>query len=220
MTLEIGMPAAASGQGDDPLEPASALLRRLIADHPHDRISLDDLLNGVGHRAFGLLLMLLALPNSIPLPSPPGLSTIFGLPMAIFAAQLVFGHKTPWLPAFLRRKTLPRDEILKFLDRATPYLNKVERRLKPRMGWFVGPTGERIAGLIIFVLAVVLSLPIIFGNFLPAFAVLLMALAILARDGLMMIAGWATSVIAVSVVALVIYAGIEAVKLAVFSLFS
>lgn len=220
MTLDMSASALSSAADDEALEPASALLRRLIANHPHDRISLDDLLNGVGHRAFGLLLMLLALPNSIPLPSPPGLSTVFGLPMAIFAAQLVLGHKTPWLPAFLRRKTLPRDEILKFLDRATPYLNKVERRLKPRMRWFVGPTGERLAGLIIFVLAVVLSLPIIFGNFLPAFAVLLMALAILARDGAMMIAGWATSLVAVSVVGLVIYAGIEAVKLALFSLFS
>jgi hypothetical protein len=69
-------------------------------------------------------------------------------------------------------------------------------------------------------MAAVLSLPIIFGNFLPAFAVLLMALAILARDGAMMIAGWVTSVVAVSVVGLVIYAGIEAVKLAVFSLLS
>jgi len=63
-------------------------------------------------------------------------------------------------------------------------------------------------------------MPIIFGNFLPAFAVLLMALAILARDGAMMVAGWVVSVIAVAVVGLVIYVGIEAVKLALFSLFS
>lgn len=205
---------------EPPVEAASALLRRLIADHPYERISLDDLLHGVGHRAFGLLLLLLALPNSIPLPSPPGLSTIFGLPMAIFAAQLMLGQKEPWLPAFLRRKTLPRDEVLKFLDRAQPYLNKVERRLKPRAGRFVGFTAERFAGLIILGLALILSLPIIFGNFLPAFAVLLMALAILARDGAMMMAGWVVSVIAVAVVGLVVYAGIEAVKLALFSLFS
>lgn len=205
---------------EPPVETASALLRRLIAEHPYERISLDDLLHGVGHRAFGLLLLLLALPNSIPLPSPPGLSTIFGLPMAIFAAQLMLGQKEPWLPAFLRKKTLPRDEILKFLDRAQPYLTKVERRLKPRASSFVGPTAERVAGLIILGLAIVLSMPIIFGNFLPAFAVLLMALAILARDGAMMVAGWVVSVIAVAVVGLVIYVGIEAVKLALFSLFS
>ncbi|GFZ90721.1 ABC transporter permease [Elstera cyanobacteriorum] len=205
---------------EPPVEAASALLRRLIAEHPYERISLDDLLHGVGHRAFGLLLLLLALPNSIPLPSPPGLSTIFGLPMAIFAAQLMLGQKEPWLPAFLRKKTLPRDEILKFLDRAQPYLTKVERRLKPRASSFVGPAAERVAGLIILGLAIVLSMPIIFGNFLPAFAVLLMALAILARDGAMMVAGWVVSVIAVAVVGLVIYVGIEAVKLALFSLFS
>ncbi len=205
---------------EPPVEAASALLRRLIAEHPYERISLDDLLHGVGHRAFGLLLLLLALPNSIPLPSPPGLSTIFGLPMAIFAAQLMLGQKEPWLPAFLRKKTLPRDEVLKFLDRAQPYLTKVERRLKPRAGQFVGLVAERFAGLIILGLAIILSMPIIFGNFLPAFAVLLMALAILARDGAMMVAGWVVSVIAVAVVGLVIYVGIEAVKLALFSLFS
>ncbi len=219
MTADTGVDAA-MGDGEETPEPASILLRRLIAEHPHARISLDDLLNGVGHRAFGLLLLLLAIPNSIPLPSPPGLSTIFGLPMAIFGVQLVLGHKNPWLPAFLRRKTLPRDEILRFLDRASPYLAKVERRLKSRHHRFVGATAERVAGLVILVMAIILSLPIIFGNFLPAFAVLLMALAILARDGLMMVAGWVTSVIAASVVALVIYVGIEAVRLALFSLLS
>lgn len=219
MTAESGIDTAMGGEEEAP-EPASVLLRRLIAEHPHARISLDDLLIGVGHRAFGLLLLLLAIPNSIPLPSPPGLSTVFGLPMAIFAVQLILGHKTPWLPAFLRRKTLPRDDILSLLDRASPYLAKVERRLKSRHHRFVGVTAERVAGVVILVMAIILSMPIIFGNFLPAFAVLLMALAILARDGLMMLAGWGTSIFAASVVALVIYAGIEAVKLAIFSLFS
>jgi hypothetical protein len=219
MTAESGIDAATRG-GEDAPEPASTLLRRLIADHPHARISLDDLLTGVGHRAFGLLLLLLAIPNSIPLPSPPGLSTIFGLPMAIFAAQLLLGHQAPWLPAFLRRKTLPRDDLLRLLDRATPYLAKVERRLRSRHHRFVGPPAERVAGLVILIMAGILSLPIIFGNFLPAFAVLLMALAILARDGLMMVAGWGTSIFAALVVGLVIYTGIEVVRLALFSLFS
>ncbi len=219
MTAESGLDATTGGVEETP-EPASVLLRRLIADHPEERISLDDLLKGVGHRAFGLLLLLLAIPNSIPLPSPPGLSTLFGLPMAIFAAQLLLGHQAPWLPAFLRRKTLPRDDLLRLLDRANPYLAKVERRLKSRHHRFVGPPAERVAGLVILIMAIILCAPIIFGNFLPAFAVLLMALAILARDGLMMVAGWGTSIFAASVVGLVIHIGIEVIKLALLSLFS
>ena len=71
MTVDLSL-AATKGENEEDMEAASVLLRRLIAEHPHERISLDDLLNGVGHRAFGLLLLLLALPNSIPLPAPPG----------------------------------------------------------------------------------------------------------------------------------------------------
>jgi hypothetical protein len=193
---------------------ASQLLIDIVRAHPAERISLGDLVDGLGHHAFGLLLMLLAIPNSIPVPGVPGVSTLFGLPMMLFALQLSFGMPRPWLPQYLRKKTLPRIDLIHLLERAQPYVAKVERRLRPRLHAFTTPTIRKISGVVIFGMATLMALPIVFGNFLPALAILLISLALIEEDGLMMVAGGILSIVATAIVSLIVYIGIEAIHMA------
>ena len=46
-----------------------------------ERVTLGELVALLGNRSFGLLLLLFALPNLVPL--PPGSSTVFGLPLLL-----------------------------------------------------------------------------------------------------------------------------------------
>ena len=59
------------------------------------------------------------------------------------------------------------------------------------MSW----TGERLVGLFLLVLAIVLTLPIPFGNWLPAFAISIIALAIVEKDGVAVLIGIVLGVI-------------------------
>lgn len=198
---------------------ASELLIDLVRTHPAERISLGDLVDGLGHHAFGLLLLLLAIPNSLPIPSPPGFSTLFGLPMMLFAAQLCWGTPRPWLPQYLRKKTLSRIDLLQLLERAQPYVAKVERHLRPRLPFFTTETMRRLGGVVIFAMATLMALPIIFGNFLPALSILLISLALIEEDGLMMVAGGILSIVAAAIVSLIVYIGIEAIQMALSRVF-
>ena len=56
-------------------------------------------------KGFALLLFVFALPLSIPLPVPPGLTTIASMPLIFFSIQLLFNYDAPWLPNWVGRKT-------------------------------------------------------------------------------------------------------------------
>lgn len=167
-------------------QPLSALLTE-IGSTPRERISVQDLLDAAGDRAFGALVFFFAAPNVIP--TPPGTSTVLGLPLVLLAFQLLIGRRAPWLPKVVGARSLERSHFVMLIERAVPVLRAIERVLKPRLSVLVSPIAERLLGLWLFILSVVLFLPIPFGNMLPAAAICLIALALLEHDGLAAIFG-------------------------------
>src|SRR5271163_2247788 len=138
----------------------SDVLLRLVRDFPGERLTMGDIVAALEDRTFGLLMLLLALPNCPPMPGIPFVSTITGTPLAFFAGQLALGQPTPWLPARLLRRSIGRAELLRVLEAVAPYVKRVERLLKHRLPQLATGPGERAAAGIAFVLAVILALPI------------------------------------------------------------
>jgi hypothetical protein len=157
-------------------------------------------------------MLLFALPNV--LPAPPGLSGVLGLPLLYLSVQLMLG-RVPWLPAFIGDRSMPRDRFALLVTRLGPWLARAERLLRPRWSLLVSHGAERVLGALCLVLAAVLALPIPFGNMLPAFAICLIALGILERDGVWVAAGTVVGLGALLLVAGVVYA---LVKSAIFIL--
>jgi len=79
----------------------SAVLRAVVEQAPGERISVGDLVDAFGDRAFGFVLILFSLPNCVP--APPGIAGIVGTPVLIFGLQMMLGHRQPWLPGFIMR---------------------------------------------------------------------------------------------------------------------
>lgn len=178
--------------------PLSQVLRDLAEEPGAERISIGDLLAALGDRAVAALLFVFAVPNIVP--TPPGASTVLGAPLLILAVQLTFGRR-PWLPAVVRRQSMTRDDYRALAARITPWLERAERLLRPRWSVLALPPMEYVVGLVCLLLAIVLVLPIPLGNIPPAIAISLMALGILERDGLWVLAGLmaaATSSVVVS----------------------
>jgi hypothetical protein len=81
------------------------------------------------------------------------------------------------------------------------------------MSMLLHPIPERIVGAACLLLAVILFLPIPFGNIPPAFAIAAFSLGILERDGVATIIGWLATVGSVLILAAIssaIIAGIRA----------
>ncbi len=185
----------------------SAMLQALAVDDSRDRIAVSDLLAALGDRALAALLFVFAVPNVLPV--PPGTSAILGAPLVFLAAQLAFGRR-PWLPAVIARRTMTRADFAAVVRRIVPWLERAERLLRPRATGLTQPPMEYLVGLVCLLLAVVLVLPVPLGNMLPALAISLLALGILERDGLWVLTGLATSVVAAIVASGVVFAMFKA----------
>lgn len=195
----------------------SEILRSLADDTSRERISIGDLLVAMGDRAFGPLMLFFALPNILPM--PPGASGILGLPLIILATQLMLGRK-PWLPRIIARRSISRADLILMLDRAGNWLTTAEKLLKPRLMILVGPPAERVIGALCLILAIILALPIPFGNIPPAFAICLFCLGILERDGAWVIAGFLAFMASTTVVAGVLFALLKGAILVINAVFN
>lgn len=168
----------------------SDLLQSLIRRAKGDgEISIAEIMHMLGERAFGLAILVFCLPNSLPLPGIPGFSSITGIPIILFAAQMGLGRHAPWLPARIAAYRFSREKFAAFLEKTLPYIERIEKLLHPRLVFMQTRVAEIITSLAFIFLALVLALPIPFGNFPPGLAMCLIALGLLERDGVMMLIG-------------------------------
>ena len=172
----------------------AALLLDILDAEDAPRITLGGLVHGLGGRAFGVLMLILALPSCVP--SLPGISTLVGVPIMALAVQLMAGLEEPWLPDWLRRRAFPRPHLRKAVTWSAPYLGRVERLTRARATWAANGPTRRLAGLVIFLLAGIMSLPIpVIGNMPPALTIALLSIGFAERDGALVLAGLAVSVV-------------------------
>jgi hypothetical protein len=175
------LPPPRTDHRHDQPTPASVLLVNLMDAFPEERVTVGEVMERLEGQAFGLLLLVLALPNCIP--NIPGLSTIFGVMMLAPSIQLILGRDALWLPERVRRWSFSRDALHSAIKGALPILKRIERYVAPHWSFLTMPPFTQLLGLQTLFLALVLILPIPLGNWLPGVTVAATALALLQRDG-------------------------------------
>ena len=169
-----------------------------LAQKSEGHVSFADIRDALGDRSFAALLVLFAAFNMIPLPPPS--SAILGLPLVIVSAQMVYGSKRVWLPGFLVNRTVSAAQFRTVMDWVIPRLVRLENFVRPRYWPFWRRNGDRVIGVIALLLAVVVTLPIPLGNWLPAFSTALLGLSLIERDGILFAIGSAVGLAAISVI--------------------
>jgi hypothetical protein len=202
----------AEASRDDMFVNTSDVLLRLVREFPGQRITMGDIVAGVEDRAFGLLMLMFVLPNCLPMPGIPFVSTVTGTPVVFFAGQLALGRHTPWLPDWLLRQSIDRARLLRALERIAPYVRRLEARLEHRWPHLVTGSGERAAAAMALVQAVILALPIAFANLFPAWTIMVLAFGITERDGVCVAIGWVVGILSLAWVALVLTIGIKSLQ--------
>ncbi len=162
----------------------SRLLRQMVKKHQDDSsLTYGALVKDLGDQAYGLILVLFALPSALPISVIPGFSFIFGLPIVFIAIHIIIGHPSLWLPNSLAKQVVDIKKLARVIDKTIPYLMYVERFLKPRWPFFSSPVMERLHGVVLLGLSLLLLLPIPFSNFIFASLIILFGLGLSERDG-------------------------------------
>jgi len=137
-------------------------------------------------RSFGGVFLLLAALGLL-----PGISVLAGLAMLVPGAQLLAGYRAPLLPRALRQRTVDREHLRHLGDLALPWLERLERFVRPRWPALTAPPMPAVVGLLTMGLGLVVVLPLPFSNLPPALAMLCLSLGLLERDGMLVAAGLA-----------------------------
>jgi len=182
----------------------SELLREFAHSLTSKRVTVAEIVAGLGDRGLGMLIAIFALPNILPSAVPFG-NVPTGIPPLIFAIQLMLGVNHLMLPDVVAERKV-RTNVLKVLaPRVAAVLSWFERLLTPRLSWVTGYRAERVIGAIAIFLAVVSMLPIPFGHNLPALGLVLIGLGLIERDGLAILGGAAIGIAGSVLLGLVVF---------------
>jgi hypothetical protein len=175
--------------------PLSERLQQIAEQGGPERISLSELAQQLHSRVWGGLLVILAAINVIPL--PPGTNTVIAIPLVLISAQMAFGRKSPWFPGRIDRRGITKAELQQLITKMWAFEARVERIFRPRLGRLTGPTATRAIGLFCMVLSVIAGLPILMIHNAPAIAIVLFGLALIYRDGVLVILGAIAAVLSI-----------------------
>ena len=160
----------------------------MLASQESERLTVGDIIAVLRDRAFALLVVLLGLPNCLPMPPP--IPLVCGLVLLVIAIQIVAGMTAPWLPRRLLDQSIARETVAKAVTRAVPLLRRLERWSRPRLSVFDGALGMRGMGVLILALALALIVaPPFFGQIPLGLAVSLIGLGLVERDGFVVLIG-------------------------------
>lgn len=173
-----------------------ALLDSLCDGDPNDHLALRDLIGDLGRSTFGVLLLVATLPAFIPIPGVAG--ALSGPLVVLIGMHLLVLVRKPWLPGFVARRGPQRSTVIRFDRAGDRWLRWLERLVRPRLRPMIDhPLATIFTGLQLVLLGVLLALPIPFTNFLFGALLLIYALALLERDGVLMLIAWAAGIVAI-----------------------
>ena len=192
--------------------PLSEDVQELLNSFGDKDIPVSALMERIEDRGFGFILMLVALPSGLPIPAA-GYSIPFGLVIILLGLQLISGWHVPWIPAFLRKKSIPHSFVSSFLEKGIGVLRFTERFTRPRFSFLTtNHLFRSFFSFFIMLMGTSMLIPIPLTNTAPAFSVFVMGLGLLYADGLVMALGFCLSLIAGTISTLALYLTLVAGK--------
>jgi hypothetical protein len=176
----------------------SDLLESIPSAHTEEKIRFDALVASLHEKGLPLLVAFFSIPMCIPIPYPPGFSTLVAITIGVFALQMYSERETMWLPAWLAKRTITRTTLVKMLGKAIPKLRWMESRFKERWFYFCSARSEITIASIILLMNLIISIPLPGIHFFPGWSIMIMCLGLINRDGKVVAIGIATAIFAVA----------------------
>lgn len=182
-----------------------------LAEEPGERISISTIFGTLSDQSFAILVVLLGLPNCLPMPPP--LPAISALLLILVAVQIAVQRPVPWLPRSLMRKSIRQADLGRAIRRALPIVSRLETWSRPRLLLFDARTGAMLSGMLLIVMAVgLLTAAPLIGQVPYGIAVCLIGLGRAEGDGLLVLSGLVVGVIGAALSASFLYAIFLAVR--------
>lgn len=153
------------------------------------RVAVADMVDAVGTRSYGPFLIVPALIELSPVGGVPGVPTALAALVALFAVQMLLGRRRLWIPQWVARRGLGAPRLTRLVAAVRPLAQRMDRWFHGRLRALTSGVGMRVAALVCIALALLVPplelFP--FASSAPMGAIALIGLALLVRDGALMV---------------------------------
>ncbi len=149
-------------------------------------MTLGELLDAVGRRSYGPLLLVIGLFAISPVTVVPGMTWLAAALTLVVAGQMALGMKHMWLPRWTLEAKAPRSMVRLGLSEARGWSARIDGLLKPRLTFLTQPPFVNVVALLC-IAAALITFPlglIPLAPLAPGLAVVFFGLGMVARDGL------------------------------------
>jgi hypothetical protein len=158
----------------------------------HGQVSLDAMLETVGRRSFGPILLVAGLIALSPLSGIPGMPSVLGLLVLLVAGQLLLRRTHFWLPRWMLRREVNHRKLCQATGLMRRPARVIDRFLRPRLTFLTRHVGACV--IIVVCVLIALSMPPLeilpFTASLSGAALSTFALALISNDGLVAVIGF------------------------------
>lgn len=167
-------------------------------------VSVADILEALHERGFGFLLLIFSAPMALPFPDPPIVNIILATPMVLLTAQQALGRHTIWMPERLKRVRVSREKADNVLSALLPWMKRLEKISRPRFDFMTQGLFSRAIGMFGLLMALTACIPVPLTHTVPSLGIAIMAVGVIMRDGLAVLAGAALGMIWITMLVLAV----------------
>lgn len=160
-------------------------------DSTPDTLTLEEILDSVGRRAYGPLLLVIGLFAISPATIIPGMTWLAAALTMLVAGQMALGLPSIWLPKKALQAQLPRNAVRSGIEKGRGAARVIDKVLKPRLTFLSKPPFVNLVAVLV-IAAALITFPlglIPFAPLAPGLAVVFFGLGMVARDGLWLALG-------------------------------
>ncbi|SDS83484.1 Uncharacterized conserved protein [Halopseudomonas xinjiangensis] len=175
---------------NQPLQNLEQLLDRVgELAHDNDEVSIGMVVESIGSRSFGPLLMLIGITLFSPLSGVPGMSFFMASFVLLIAVQMLIGRKQFWLPHYILDRSVEHGKLEKALGWLAKPARLIDRVLKPRLTFLVhnGASYGVAAVCVVIGLCMPFMELVPFSSSAAGLALLALGLSLVVHDGLLVL---------------------------------
>lgn len=156
-------------------------------------VRVQEILEAVGQRSFGPLLLVPGLIILSPISGIPGASTLGGLTVLLIAGQMLIGRDHFWVPQFILRRKISRRRMSKAGKFLMPVARFVDRLVKPRLSFLTQQPFNYLIAATCCVIAAMMPLleAIPFTSSIASAGITAFGLSLVAYDGVLVLLAFA-----------------------------
>jgi len=158
------------------------------AAEENDQVSIDIILEKIGRRSYGPVLLIAGLIILAPLVGDmPGVPTVMAVLVLLTSFQMLFRREHIWLPSWLLNRSVQNEKLIKGLDKVRKPAAFLDRYLKPRFSQLTGKTGTLAAAVACICVSAIIPVMefVPFSANAAGITLVTFGLALIANDGLL-----------------------------------